>query len=413
MLVDSAPAWKANPIRAARPRFTLPKIALYGMSTRLRLATEEAEIRMATKIAYPTPLYFDDRSCLGGGERYPLYLASGVVEATRGEYQVEIISYGDHPRRETIADGVTLRVLRPDRHSGPLDSLSWDLPEAIEDADLVHVHQIYTRPSMTALLAAKQQGKPVCLTDHGARGPALGFEPMALELADRVITYSAFAASLFRTTTPIEIVKGGVDTSLFTPPPQTSSPREFVLYVGRLLPHKGIDRLIPAVPRDLPLVVCGRPTHPEYFQRLKAASAGRDVRFVTDADDDAIRDLYRRAVATVLPSVYRDCYGNTHQAPELMGLTLLESMACGTPAVAADVAAMPEFIDEGETGFVFRDSDDLTAILRTLADTPGLADRIGRRAREVVVREYDRVAVGAKVARVYETLIARTSEVAA
>ena len=42
---------------------------------------------MATrKIAYLTPLYFDEKSCLGGGERYPLNLALGVVRASGGAY---------------------------------------------------------------------------------------------------------------------------------------------------------------------------------------------------------------------------------------------------------------------------------------------------------------------------------------
>jgi glycosyltransferase involved in cell wall biosynthesis len=371
---------------------------------------------MTWKIAYPTPLYFADQSCLGGGERYPVYLAAGVVEATRGAFEVEIISYGDRPRRETIGDGVSLRILKSDRPSDPLEALSWELPEAIEDADLVHIHQIFTRPSMAALVAAKQQGKPVCMTDHGARSPGLGTESVALELADRIISNSAFGGSLLRTTTPVIVVKGGVDTELFTPSP-VPLPRDFVLYVGRLLPHKGVDRLIAALPGDLPLVVCGRPSRPDYFRLLQRLASGKSVRFVTDADDTVVRELYRRALVNVLPSVYRDCYGNHYQAPELMGLTLLEAMACGTPAACADVAGMPEFIEDGKTGFIFRDDRELTSVLRSLADDRSLADRLGRTAREVVVAEYDRTVVGARVADVYTSLIASSriaeSEVAA
>ena len=56
---------------------------------------------MATRrIKYLTPLYFDDRSCIGGGERLPLNWARGVVEASRGAYAVEILSFGAQPSCE-------------------------------------------------------------------------------------------------------------------------------------------------------------------------------------------------------------------------------------------------------------------------------------------------------------------------
>ena len=64
-----------------------------------------------------------------------------------------------------------------------------------------------------------------------------------------------------------------------------------------------------------------------------------------------------------------------------MGFTLLEAMACGTPAICSRVAAMPEFVLDGETGFVFDDLPELTDRLRALADDPDLVDRMGRQAR--------------------------------
>ena len=43
------------------------------------------------KIAYLTPLYFDEESYLGGGERYPLNLGKGVVESSAGQYEVDLM----------------------------------------------------------------------------------------------------------------------------------------------------------------------------------------------------------------------------------------------------------------------------------------------------------------------------------
>lgn len=357
------------------------------------------------RIAYLTPLYFADESVVGGGERYPVNLAAGVAAAGRGEFAVEVVSYGPRGFARELHPGVTLRVLplaHPPRN--PLDPVSWGMPEAVADADLVHNHQAYTRQAEVAIILAKVYGKPVCVTDHGGASSRIGVEFGSLDVVDRVVCQSEFAARSLRTTTPITLVKGGVDADHFRPP-DVPSTRDRVLFVGRLLPHKGIDRLIQALPPDLPLTVCGRAYHADYFAVLQRLAEGKRVEFRTEATDDEVRDLYGRAWATVLPSVYRDYYGHSHVQPELMGFTLMESMACGTPAICSRVGGMPEFVRHGRTGFVFDVLTELTRYLRALASDPGLADRMGREARRVVEREFDRRVCGDKLVALYRELI--------
>ena len=363
---------------------------------------------MARTVAYLTPLYFDEQSYLGGGERYPLNLARGVVEAGAGRVKVELISFGASARRLELAPGVGLRVLPvAGRAADALDVTSWDLPDALAEADLVHIHQVFTRCAELGMLVAKQQGKPVVATDHGGHSSTLGADAGILDLADRIVAYSDFGASMYgRVDRPITIIKGGVDASTFVPPPHRLE-RDRILYVGRLLPHKGIDRLIAACPADLPLTVCGRPYHESYYKRLKSLAIGKDVTFVTDADDEHIKRLYWRSWANVLPSVHIDCYGTVHRMPELMGFTLLEAMACGTPAICARTAAMPEFIRQGETGFVYDDLDELESTLRRLASTPGLSDALGDAARDEVTSRFDYRVAGRAMLGVYDELLAR------
>jgi glycosyltransferase involved in cell wall biosynthesis len=365
------------------------------------------------KIACLTPNYFSDESYIGGGERYPLNLSRGIVESSRGRHSVEILSFGPSSRTYPLGPGLTIRVLEAVRKPlNPLDVVSWELPSALAGADLVHIHQAYTRCSEMAYLVAAQQRKPIVVTDHGGATSTLGTSVGSLELADQIIANSRFAASLYQTSRPITVIKGGVDGVRFCPP-QIRSTRSHVLFVGRLLPHKAVDRLITALPDGLPLVVCGRAYHPAYFEMLKDLAVGKDVTFVTDADDETVLDLYRRAWATVLPSTYRDCYGITYLWPELMGFALLESMACGTPAICSDVGGMPEYVEDGVTGYVFDDEATLADRLQTLADDPPLVERMGRQGRRRVEAEYDlRVAAG-RVLDVYEPLLARSSEVAA
>lgn len=367
-----------------------------------RPPTGNADVK---KIVYLTPQYFDDRSYIGGGERWPLNMALGVAESTGGHYQVEILSYGPQSFRKVLHPGVTLRVMELALPTtNPLDGTSWEILDAIASADLVHIMQAFTRSSDIGYLIAKLYRKPICVTDHGGTSSTIGVQFDSLELADRVVCNSDFSASRMKTRTPIVTIRGGVDTRMFTPP-ETPPTREFLLYVGRLLPHKGIDQLIRATPPNLPLVVCGRPYHADYYAHLQQLGRGKKVRFITDASDDMIHDLYGRAWVTVLPSVYKDCYGQTYAAPELMGLTLLEAMACGTPVLCSRVAAMPEFVRHGVTGYVFDTEAELTRYLTRFATEPGLADEMGRAARWAAETEFDLLVCGAKLASVYDELL--------
>jgi glycosyltransferase involved in cell wall biosynthesis len=185
-----------------------------------------------------------------------LNLARGVHHASGGRCRVELISFGDRAKRIELAEGVGLNVLPVARKPvNPLDVVSWALPEALESSDLVHIHQAYTRCAEFGLLIARQQRKPVCITDHGGFSSPLGMEVGHLELADRIIAYSDFGASFYKTSHRVIVIKGGVDASHFRPPTVRPS-RDRFLFVGRLLPHKGIDRLRPAlsarVPRETP-----------------------------------------------------------------------------------------------------------------------------------------------------------------
>jgi glycosyltransferase involved in cell wall biosynthesis len=197
-----------------------------------------------------------------------------------------------------------------------------------------------------------------------------------------------------------------VDGDFFTPGEPTE-PRLHLLYAGRLLPHKGIDRVISVLPRHIRMVVCGRPYHDDYFHLLERLAKGKDVEFVTDADDAQLRSLYRHAWATVLPSVYRDYYGTTYQQPELMGLTVLESMACGTPVIVSDVGALPEFVDHGVTGLVTSGLDALEEAIVTLYSRRGTALQMGLAARQQVSERYAMDNVARRIGALYDQELAR------
>jgi glycosyltransferase involved in cell wall biosynthesis len=190
------------------------------------------------------------------------------------------------------------------------------------------------------------------------------------------------------------VISGGVDTARFSPNPEATQTGE-VLFVGRLLPHKGVNYLIEALPPDLQLTVIGARADERHFQDLSALAAGKQVRFLHDADDAALVAAYRRALCVVLPSVYETMYGDTTLVPELLGQSLLEGMACGAPAIGTQVASLPEVVEDGVTGFLVppNDAAALREKLRWLAAHPHQARAMGRAARRRVAERFtwDRV----------------------
>lgn len=363
------------------------------------------------RIAYLTALWWEPDGS-GEEERYALALARSIAAAGGGANAVDVVAYGPAERLEKVQGEVSLRVLEADPVGNPAELLSWELAEVVAAADLVHVHHPFTRTGDAGLLLAKQHGKPVCVTLHGPSLDALGVPLGSLALADRLFCPSKFVASFMQTqgdvatAVPTVPVQDGVDVEFFTPS-QREEPRDGVLFVGRLLPYQGIERLIPAVPAGMRLTVCGRPSphHLDYFERVKAA--GNGVVVVTSAGAQAVRELYRRAAVCVFPAVSRDCYGGIHFGSEVTGWGPLEAMACGTPVAAARIGALPELVRQDENGWLFDDTAELSALLQQLNGNPSLAAEAGRRARALAERQFDVRAQAAVISATYAELLPR------
>jgi glycosyltransferase involved in cell wall biosynthesis len=185
------------------------------------------------------------------------------------------------------------------------------------------------------------------------------------------------------------VILGGVDTEKFSPDESVSREPK-VLFVGRILAHKGIDNLIRALPPGLTLEIVGQPYDRRYLRELHQLAEGKDIVFNHDFDDQALVKSYRNALCVVLPSVYKDMYGGETRVPELLGQTLLEGMACETPAICTNVASMPEVVEDGVTGFVVppNDATALRERLTWLLEHPQDARSMGQAARRRIVETF-------------------------
>ena len=97
-------------------------------------------------------------------------------------------------------------------------------------------------------------------------------------------------------------------------------------------------------------------------------------------------------------------YGVRTNVPELLGQTLLEGMACGTPAICTDVASMPEVVSDGVTGFVVKgnDSKSLREKLEYLRDHPEQVEAMGNAGRQRILERFTWTAVAQNCLQLYK-----------
>jgi glycosyltransferase involved in cell wall biosynthesis len=342
------------------------------------------------RVIHVAPTTFGSGGVFGGGERYPLELARALAE----DIHCELITFGD-TAGEWHEGRLRVRVLRPLGHVGghPARPIVPSLPRAIGRADIVHVHQMRSPASVLAAATARVRGNHAVVTDHGLQGSEwAGLVP---RLYDRFLTVSRYSAADIRSpAVKTRVIYGGADPEKYRPEPGTQ--RDGVLFVGRLTPHKGIDVLIRALPPEATLTVVGSEGHdpglPErgYPELLRSLAVGRRVRFAGVVDDAQLATLYRQAVAVVLPSVERTCYGRTIAVSELLGLVAIEGMASGTPVIASRIGGLPELIEDGETGFLVAPGNvaGLRQRMERLLLDRALGARMGARARDRVLAKW-------------------------
>ena len=353
------------------------------------------------------PSVFGPDGLYGGGERYPLELARALAD----QVDCELVTFGPRPPTWRADGGLRVRVLRPVTwlRGHPAQPVAPLLPAALTRAQVVHAHHFRSVPTRMSAVTARVLGAGTAVTDHGLLGRTWG--GLVHRLFDRFLAVSRCSAELLGAPPArTQVIYGGADTRRFTPVP--GADRDGVLFVGRLTPHKGIDRLIRALPAGAGLRIGGsaghdpRPPERDYPALLHRLAQDHDVTFLGPVPDADLPGLYRRAAVLALPSVDRTCYGRHVPVSELLGLVALEAMASGTPVVASRIGGLAEVVVDGETGFLVPpgDTEALGDRLARLLSDRRLAARLGANARDLVMQRFTWRACAERCLAAYETL---------
>lgn len=353
------------------------------------------------RVAHITPATFGEDGVWGGGERYALELARHMAD----EAETVLIAFGPRDRRDRIGN-LEIRVIGNPWHvrGERANPIALGMLAALRGADVVHCHQRYLLAASVAALASRIAGRRVFVSDLGGGG----WDISAWMRTDRWFHGHLHISDFSRRLSGHEgepfahVIFGGVDAEKFAPDSAVARGRA-AMYAGRILPHKGVDCLIEAANGDDEVWIAGRVADEAYLTDLRRLAAGKRVVFHRDLDDAGLIAAYRRALCVVLPSVYRDRYGNESRAPELLGQTLLEGMACGAPAVCTSVASLPEIVADGETGFVVPPNDPsaLGERIAWLRSHPEEAAAMGAAGRRRVLDKFTWPRVVERCLRIY------------
>ncbi|PWT72310.1 MAG: hypothetical protein C5B60_09750 [Chloroflexi bacterium] len=199
-----------------------------------------------------------------------------------------------------------------------------------------------------------------------------GLDRAAMGRAARLMTNSAYSAGkiLERYGKAADVVPPGVGDEYFAPAPsRAAAPGDYALYVGRLAPEKGVERLLEwsrGAPLQLVVAGVGEPG----FETHLRAIAGPRTTFAGPVSGSALIDLYAGCrYLAFLP------YG------EEFGLTALEAMAAAKPVLAARDGALPELVRDGQTGFLVESAQEYAAAATRLSSDDTLCRILGEQGQ--------------------------------
>ena len=364
---------------------------------------------------------------------YPTYGGSGVIAtelgialAERG-LQVLFISYAFPFRLNRFVENVYFHEVEQSEYPlfefnlYPL-ALTSKIVEVVEyeQLDLLHMH--YAIPHATsAYLAREILGRDkikFITTLHGTDITLVGLEPSFLALmkftiqqSDGVTAVSRFLKEKTLTNyaidKEIEVIPNFVDTEKFSPKPSEHFRCRFAPKGEKILVHTSnfrslkrvadTIRVLKEVKEKIPaklLLVGDGPERAECERLSRELGIAEDVKFL--GKQEALVEILSSSDLFLMPS-----------QSESFGLSALEAMSCGLPAITSSVGGLPELNVHAETGFICEigDIDRMTKYAVDLLTNQQKYARFSEMARRRAVEQFDSSIIIPKYEAYYESVL--------
>jgi glycosyltransferase involved in cell wall biosynthesis len=166
------------------------------------------------------------------------------------------------------------------------------------------------------------------------------------------------------------------------PGPPPSKHGEYVLFLGRLSPEKGVWQLVKALEsqKDIPLRIAGTGPEEKKLQKYIRRKKLQHIELTGFLEEKQKWDAIRNCAMLVAPS---ECY-------ESFGMMVIEAFAAGKAVIVPDTGSLPDIVEHGVNGLCFRraDHNDLMTKIKMLYDDPSRSIEMGRRGREAAATDY-------------------------
>jgi len=210
----------------------------------------------------------------------------------------------------------------------------------------------------------------------------------------------------------IHVIYNGVDLNRFRPNLETQHIRKrfnlkdshVILFVGRLVPYKGAEFLLEAVPKVLNshpktrFMVVGSPRYdsPRVGRVLRRLNVRKSLIFTGYVEDQELPYFYALCDVFCFPSLW-----------EGFGLPPAEAQACGKPVVAFNHCSLPEVVADGKTGVLVPpgDSEAIAEALIQLLDDEDMRVKMGLEGRKRVEALFNWSSVTEETIKVYEKVL--------
>ena len=256
-----------------------------------------------------------------------------------------------------------------------------ELFEQAEDFDIIHNNFDYLPLTYTSFITT-----PVVTTIHGFSSP--GILPVYKKYNNKVSYISISEADRSAELDYIKTIHHGIDLNHFDFQPD---PDDYLLFFGRIHPDKGTKEAIEiAGACNKKLILAGIIQDEAYYnQYIVPYLDDKNVIFIGSAEPVQRNQLLGKATALLHPINFEEPFG----------LSVIESMACGTPVIAFNRGSMPELIENGKNGFTVNTVDDAI-------EAVGKIKNINRKyCRRYIEQHFTVNQMTEKYIQVYETVL--------
>lgn len=214
--------------------------------------------------------------------------------------------------------------------------------------DLLHFHHV----EIATALANLFPNVPVVYTMHDP------IKPTTREIVERLLTPSQSFITISnnqRRTAPdlpyAATVYNGIDMDLFA---LSEEHEDYLLFVGRMVPEKGVEDAIKVAQQTNSRLLLIGPTYNkerEFFETCVKPHLNEKILYLGFMEHEATVRYFQKAKALLMPIRWEEPFG----------LSMVESMACGTPVIAMRRGSVPEVVADGISGYIVDSIAEMTA----------------------------------------------------